>query len=108
MIWKVSADEPLHVSHLICVFAVLRRIKVTFIDTIVRIEHQPRDLETGVALEVHIKRYVSLRKTHFSKGEQHDHIMNDCSSLVKSVFYFVFYRIFGDDFGRNVYLINVL
>lgn len=37
-------------------FAVLRRIKVTFLDTIVRIEHQPLDLETGVALEVHIKR----------------------------------------------------
>ncbi|XP_029021444.1 autophagy-related protein 2 homolog A [Betta splendens] len=35
---------------------VLRRIKVTFIDTIIRIEHQPLDLETGVALEVHIKR----------------------------------------------------
>ncbi|XP_034545669.1 autophagy-related protein 2 homolog A isoform X1 [Notolabrus celidotus] len=35
---------------------VLRRIKVTFIDTIVRIEHQPLDLETGIALEVHIKR----------------------------------------------------
>lgn len=38
------------------VFAVLRRIKVTFLDTIVRIEHHPLDLETGVALEVHIKR----------------------------------------------------
>lgn len=38
------------------VSAVLRRIKVTFLDTIVRIEHQPLDLETGVALEVHIKR----------------------------------------------------
>uniref|UniRef100_A0A4W6EYW7 Autophagy related 2A n=1 Tax=Lates calcarifer TaxID=8187 RepID=A0A4W6EYW7_LATCA len=35
---------------------VLRRIKVTFLDTIIRIEHQPLDLETGVALEVHIKR----------------------------------------------------
>uniref|UniRef100_A0A3B3QY43 Autophagy related 2A n=1 Tax=Paramormyrops kingsleyae TaxID=1676925 RepID=A0A3B3QY43_9TELE len=35
---------------------VLRRIKVTFLDTIVRIEHQPLDLNTGVALEVHIKR----------------------------------------------------
>lgn len=35
---------------------VLRRIKVTFVDTIVRIEHQPLDLETGVALEVQIKR----------------------------------------------------
>lgn len=40
------------------VFSVLRRIKVTFLDTIVRIEHQPLDLETGVALEVHIKRWV--------------------------------------------------
>ncbi|XP_076877879.1 autophagy-related protein 2 homolog A [Brachyhypopomus gauderio] len=35
---------------------VLRRIKVTFLDTIVRIEHQPFDAETGVALEMHIKR----------------------------------------------------
>lgn len=35
---------------------VLRRIKVTFLDTIVRIEHQPLDLETSVALEVQIKR----------------------------------------------------
>ncbi|KAI1898687.1 hypothetical protein AGOR_G00074940 [Albula goreensis] len=35
---------------------VLRRIKVTFLDTIVRIEHQPLDLDTSIALEVHIKR----------------------------------------------------
>lgn len=49
----MSANEPLC---LIFFFAVLRRIKVTFIDTIIRIEHQPLALETGVALEVHIKR----------------------------------------------------
>ncbi|XP_077588556.1 autophagy-related protein 2 homolog A [Stigmatopora nigra] len=35
---------------------VLRRIKVTLLDTIVRIEHQPPDLQADVALEVHIKR----------------------------------------------------
>ncbi|XP_030620868.1 autophagy-related protein 2 homolog A [Chanos chanos] len=35
---------------------VLRRIKVTFLDTIVRIEHHPLDSDTGVALEMHIKR----------------------------------------------------
>ncbi|KAJ8282805.1 hypothetical protein COCON_G00053240 [Conger conger] len=35
---------------------VLRRIKVTFRDIIVRIEHQPLDADTGIALEVHIKR----------------------------------------------------
>uniref|UniRef100_A0A4W5NJF9 Autophagy related 2A n=1 Tax=Hucho hucho TaxID=62062 RepID=A0A4W5NJF9_9TELE len=34
---------------------VLRRIKVTLLDTIIRIEHQPLDMETGIALEVHIK-----------------------------------------------------
>ncbi|XP_041037856.1 autophagy-related protein 2 homolog A [Carcharodon carcharias] len=35
---------------------VLRRIKVTFLDTIVRVEHTPDGSRTGVALEVHIKR----------------------------------------------------
>ncbi|KAJ8246974.1 hypothetical protein GJAV_G00257360 [Gymnothorax javanicus] len=35
---------------------VLRRIKVTFLDIIVRIEHQPLNADTGIALEVHIKR----------------------------------------------------
>lgn len=35
---------------------VLRRIKVTFLDTIVRVEHHPLDAETGVALEMRIKR----------------------------------------------------
>ncbi|XP_028824130.1 autophagy-related protein 2 homolog A-like [Denticeps clupeoides] len=35
---------------------VLRRIKVTFLDTIVRMEHHALDAESGVALEMHIKR----------------------------------------------------
>ncbi|XP_069500847.1 autophagy-related protein 2 homolog A [Ambystoma mexicanum] len=35
---------------------VLRRIKVTFLDTIIRVEHTPDGAEKGVALEVHIKR----------------------------------------------------
>ncbi|KAB5571342.1 hypothetical protein PHYPO_G00223950 [Pangasianodon hypophthalmus] len=35
---------------------VLRRIKVTFLDTIVRIEHHPLDTKDGVALEMQIKR----------------------------------------------------
>ncbi|XP_072106379.1 autophagy-related protein 2 homolog A-like, partial [Mobula birostris] len=33
-----------------------RKIKVTFLDTIVRVEHTPDGSRTGVALEVHIKR----------------------------------------------------
>ena len=47
----------------LCYVAVLRRIKVTLLDTIVRIEHQPLNMETGIALEVHIKRYVGSHHT---------------------------------------------
>ncbi|KAM5247187.1 autophagy-related protein 2 homolog A isoform 2-T2 [Ctenodactylus gundi] len=35
---------------------VLRRIKVTFLDTVVRVEHSPGDGEHGVAMEVHVQR----------------------------------------------------
>lgn len=36
--------------------SVLRRIKVTFLDTVVRVEHSPGDGERGVAVEVHVQR----------------------------------------------------
>ncbi|XP_037694662.1 autophagy-related protein 2 homolog A isoform X2 [Choloepus didactylus] len=35
---------------------VLRRIKVTLLDTVVRVEHAPGDGERGVAVEVHVQR----------------------------------------------------
>ncbi|XP_027628218.1 autophagy-related protein 2 homolog A isoform X1 [Tupaia chinensis] len=35
---------------------VLRRIKVTFLDTVVRVEHSSGDGEHGVALEIHVQR----------------------------------------------------
>uniref|UniRef100_A0A2I2ZB01 Autophagy related 2A n=1 Tax=Gorilla gorilla gorilla TaxID=9595 RepID=A0A2I2ZB01_GORGO len=35
---------------------VLRRIKVTFLDTVVRVEHSPGDGERGVAIEVRVQR----------------------------------------------------
>ncbi|XP_073073660.1 autophagy-related protein 2 homolog A isoform X2 [Manis javanica] len=35
---------------------VLRRIKVTFLDTVVRVEHSPDSGERGVAVEVHVQR----------------------------------------------------
>ncbi|XP_062051867.1 autophagy-related protein 2 homolog A isoform X3 [Lepus europaeus] len=35
---------------------VLRRIKVTFLDTVVRVERSPGDGEPGVAVEVHVQR----------------------------------------------------
>lgn len=37
-------------------FIVLCRVKVTLIDTVVRVEHLPDSAEKGVALEIKIKR----------------------------------------------------
>ncbi|XP_026371137.1 autophagy-related protein 2 homolog B isoform X3 [Ursus arctos] len=37
---------------------VLRRVKVTFIDTVLRIEHVPENSKTGAALEIRIERTV--------------------------------------------------
>uniref|UniRef100_A0A674I7J2 Autophagy related 2A n=1 Tax=Terrapene triunguis TaxID=2587831 RepID=A0A674I7J2_9SAUR len=58
---KDQAEEPPQPLEGLEMFAqtietVLRRIKVTFLDTIVRVEHVPISSQTGVALEVHIKR----------------------------------------------------
>ncbi|XP_050814796.1 autophagy-related protein 2 homolog A isoform X2 [Gopherus flavomarginatus] len=58
---KDQAEEPPQPLEGLEMFAqtietVLRRIKVTFLDTIVRVEHVPSSSQTGVALEVHIKR----------------------------------------------------
>lgn len=40
-----------------CLFAlVLRRVKVTFIDTVLRIEHVPENSKTGAALEIRVDR----------------------------------------------------
>ncbi|XP_074861266.1 autophagy-related protein 2 homolog A isoform X2 [Carettochelys insculpta] len=58
---KDQAEEPPQPLEGLEMFAqtietVLRRIKVTFLDTVVRVEHVPSSSQTGVALEVHIKR----------------------------------------------------
>jgi len=43
---------------------VLSKIKVSFNNTTVRLEHVPADRETGVALEVRIQRSVILLSYH--------------------------------------------
>ncbi|KAM8940476.1 autophagy-related protein 2 homolog A isoform 2-T2 [Pelodytes ibericus] len=61
---KEQAEEPSEPSQPIeglemfaqTLETVLRRIKVTFLDTIIRIENTPADSATGTALEIHIKR----------------------------------------------------
>ena len=35
--------------------AVLARIKVSFTDTIIRLEHLPKNTKAGIAVEIHIK-----------------------------------------------------
>lgn len=36
---------------------VLARVKLSFTDTVIRLEHLPKDTKTGIGLEIHIKRY---------------------------------------------------
>lgn len=36
--------------------AVLRRVKVTFLDTVLRVEHVPENSKTGIALEIRINK----------------------------------------------------
>ena len=40
-----------------CFTSVLSRVKVALNDTVIRLEHLPMQAETGVALEIRIKRY---------------------------------------------------
>ncbi|XP_069049279.1 autophagy-related protein 2 homolog B isoform X3 [Lepisosteus oculatus] len=42
---------------------VLRRVKVTFLDTVLRIEHVPENSKTGIALEMRINRIVYCDET---------------------------------------------
>ena len=49
--------------HYIVSFAVVTRVKVSFIDTIVRLEHLPREAKTGAAIEFRIGRSVSVMFT---------------------------------------------
>uniref|UniRef100_A0A8C6YFN9 Autophagy related 2A n=1 Tax=Naja naja TaxID=35670 RepID=A0A8C6YFN9_NAJNA len=54
-----DASQPLEGLEMFAqtIETVLRRIEVTFLDTVIRVEHTPRSREApGVALEIHIKR----------------------------------------------------
>ncbi|XP_056151648.1 autophagy-related protein 2 homolog B [Lampris incognitus] len=42
---------------------VLRRVKVTFLDTVLRIEHVPENSKTGIALEIRINKIVYCDET---------------------------------------------
>ena len=37
-------------------FVVLTKVKLTFIDTIIRLEHLPKEAKTGAAIELRIHR----------------------------------------------------
>ncbi|XP_047201762.1 autophagy-related protein 2 homolog B-like [Girardinichthys multiradiatus] len=42
---------------------VLRRVKVTFLDTVLRVEHIPENSKTGIALEIRIRKIVYCDET---------------------------------------------
>lgn len=52
--------------------AVLTRIKVTFIDTIIRLEHLPKEAKTGAALEIHISRVEYFDEQATDQGSSVD------------------------------------
>lgn len=43
-------------NYCVILFSVLSRVKVKFYDTTIRLEHVPKDSNSGVAVEVRIKR----------------------------------------------------
>lgn len=53
-----SLCESNHFISFLSGHAVLRRVKVTFVDTVLKIEHTPENSKTGIALEIRINKYV--------------------------------------------------
>ncbi|XP_077993352.1 autophagy-related protein 2 homolog A-like [Glandiceps talaboti] len=52
--------------------SVLSRVKMTFIDTVIRIEHVPKDSRLGVALEIHVKRIEFFDENASDQGSSVD------------------------------------
>lgn len=52
--------------------SVLARVKLSFTDTVIRFEHLPKDMKTGIGLEIHIKRidYSDL-STELAERDSH-------------------------------------
>ncbi|XP_076017727.1 autophagy-related protein 2 homolog B [Genypterus blacodes] len=50
---------------------VLRRVKVTFIDTVLRVEHVPENSKTGIALEIRINKIVYCDETGEESSNVH-------------------------------------
>uniref|UniRef100_H3DJ40 Autophagy related 2B n=1 Tax=Tetraodon nigroviridis TaxID=99883 RepID=H3DJ40_TETNG len=52
---------------------VLRRVKVTFVDTVLRIEHIPENSKTGIALEIRINKIVYCDETDEESSDVNVH-----------------------------------
>eukprot|EP00066_Takifugu_rubripes_P026085 XP_011615351.1 PREDICTED: autophagy-related protein 2 homolog B isoform X2 [Takifugu rubripes] len=52
---------------------VLRRVKVTFLDTVLRIEHIPENSKTGIALEIRINKTVYCDETNEETSDVNVH-----------------------------------
>jgi hypothetical protein len=58
---KIITDSWEGASSNFCFTSVLSRVKVALNDTVIRLEHLPMQAETGVALEIRIKRLYLLK-----------------------------------------------
>lgn len=52
-------------------FAVVSRIKITLVDTVIRMEYCPSDSATGIALELRIGRFVVMLCISLGSGPKY-------------------------------------
>lgn len=64
---------------------VLTKVKLTFKDTIIRLEHLPKESKTGAAMEIRVDRYG---KTFFGRNvwDCHRLIVNQITGQITNVF----------------------
>ncbi|XP_074651009.1 autophagy-related protein 2 homolog B-like [Tubulanus polymorphus] len=61
--------------------SVLSRIKLTFVDTVIRVEHLPKDSALGVALEIRIKRFDYFDDLAADQGSSVDQASTNSRSI---------------------------
>ncbi|XP_066279882.1 autophagy-related protein 2 homolog B-like isoform X2 [Branchiostoma lanceolatum] len=83
---------------------VLTRIKVTFVDTIVRIEHVPKDSKTGTALEIHIKRIEYFDECAADQGspvDKDEPKLMQPAAVATKVFHMMGVTLHSDEFPES-------
>ncbi|XP_029142482.1 autophagy-related protein 2 homolog A, partial [Protobothrops mucrosquamatus] len=90
----------------------LRRIEVTFVDTVIRVEHTPRSGEApGVALEIHIKRLEYCDEVVRDPGQALTVDIHQLPAFVQKILQLsnvlLYYEEFGEGKARHSPLIQI-